>query len=182
MLSSTSSSLAVFSTPNPPPFSLSVTPSAALVTSKELVREPQGGDMVTGNDLGPEVGEPPGDGNVGDPTAIGNVLASVVGELPGDGNEGTPLVTGIEPGSVVGEPPGDGNEGDPLVIDNELGSVVAEPPGGGNEGDPMVTGSEPGPEVGEPPGGGKKGTFFFPDIGHDTATSAASGWRNDSGA
>ena len=46
----------------------------------------------------------------------------------------------------------------------------------------MAIGIELGPEVGEPPGGGKGGTFFFPDIGHGTATSAGSGWRSDSGA
>ena len=50
------------------------------------------------------------------------------------------------------------------------------------KGAPFATGIELGPEVGEPPGGGKEGTFFFPDIGHDTATSAGSGWRSDSGA
>jgi hypothetical protein len=101
-------------------------PSTALVTSKELVREPFPGGV---------------------------------------------MVTGIEPGSVVGEPPG-----------NELGSVVGEPPGDGHGGTPLAIGIGLGPEVGEPPGGGKEGTFFFPDIGHDTATSAGSGWRSDSGA
>ena len=69
-----------------------------------------------------------------------------------------------------------------VTAGNEPGSVVDEPPGGGNEGDHMVTAIEQGPEVGEPPGSGKEGTFFFPDIGHGTATSAGSGWRSDSGA
>jgi hypothetical protein len=117
---------AVFSTPDPSPSPSAVMPSTALVTSKELVREPFPGGV---------------------------------------------MVTGIEPGSVVGEPPG-----------NELGSVVGEPPGDGHGGTPLAIGIGLGPEVGEPPGGGKEGTFFFPDIGHGTATSAGSGWRSDSGA
>ena len=46
----------------------------------------------------------------------------------------------------------------------------------------MAIGIELGPEMGEPPDGGKEGTFFFPDIGHVTATSAGSGWWSNSGA
>ena len=69
-----------------------------------------------------------------------------------------------------------------MAISGKPGPEVGEPPGDGNEGDPMVIGNVLGSEVGEPPGGGKEGTFFFPDIGHGTATSAGSGWRSDSGA
>ena len=103
MLSSARSSLAFFSTPDPSPFSSSVTPLAALVTSKEHVGELPGGDIE------------------GDPMVIGNELGSVVAEPPGDGHEGTLMVTGIELGSVVGEPPGSGEEGTPLATGFELG-------------------------------------------------------------
>ena len=66
-----------------------------------------------------------------------------------------------------------------MVTGNELGPEVGEPSGSGEEGTPLAIGVELGPEVGELPRGGKEGTFFFPDIGHDTATSAGSGWRSD---
>ena len=69
-----------------------------------------------------------------------------------------------------------------MAIGIELGPAVGEPSGSGEEGTPLAIGIELGPEVGEPPGDGKEGTFFFPGIGHDTATSAGSGWRSDSGA
>ena len=59
---------------------------------------------------------------------------------------------------------------------------MGEPLGDGHGGTPLAIGIGLGPEVGEPPGGGKEGTFFFPDIGHGTATSTGSGWWSDSGA
>ena len=48
-------------------------------------------------------------------------------------------------------------------------------------GNPIFIGNELGLEVGEPPGSEKESAFFFPDIGHDTANSAGSGWRSGSG-
>jgi hypothetical protein len=80
----------------------------------------EGRPIATGCELGPEVGEPPGDGKEGAPMVTGGELGPEVGEPPGGGKEGVSMLTGNEPGRKAGEPP----ETWPSPKDNKAASAL----------------------------------------------------------
>jgi hypothetical protein len=61
--------------------------------------------MVTGGELGPEVGEPPSDDKEVAPMVAGSELGPEAGKPPGGGKEGVSIRTGNELGRKAGEPP-----------------------------------------------------------------------------
>ena len=112
--------------------------------------------------------------------AIGNELGLEVGKPPGYGDGRTPSVSGLKAGPEVGEPLDDNKRVPFSAIDSKLGLKVGEAPGYDGGYTPSVFGHKADPEAGEPPGNGQ--TSLLPDCGLRAAPNSGFGWRSSSGA